>query len=147
MLSALAFLNKHEKTRDQLQFVLNEAIKPDVRNPAFIYWRLLSTEGDIANQVVKFDKAAVVHSGVKFDEGVLNELIRNMGSVSGVLHIVPSDFVHRTFYETQQDNDDDDIEERHWRPAKVPKDSDIINIFVDKVPQGSHLLLTLTQSA
>ena len=70
-----------------------------------------------------------------------------MGSVSGVLHIVPSDFVHRTFYETQQDNDDDDIEERHWRPAKVPKDSGIINIFVDKVPQGSHLLLTLTQSA
>ena len=52
VLSALAFLNKHEKTRDQLQFVLNEAIKPDVRNPAFIYWCLFSTEGDIARQLL-----------------------------------------------------------------------------------------------
>ena len=52
VLSALAFLNKHEKRRDQLQFVLNEAIKPDVRNPAFIYWRLLSTDGYIAKQLL-----------------------------------------------------------------------------------------------
>jgi hypothetical protein len=137
------YLHKQDETRDQLQFVLNEATKsnvtPDVRNRAFIYWRLLSTEGDIANQVVKFDKAAVAHSGVKFDDAVLSELIRNMGSVSGVLHIVPSDFVHRTFYETQQDNDDDEVEERNWKLVKVPKNSEIIDIYVDFEPSILHV--------
>ena len=134
-----------EDTHDQLQFILNETtrgnVTPDVRNRAYTYWRLLSTDENISQQVIKFDKAIVVHSGVKYDDKVLNELIRNMGSVAGVLHVVPGDFVQRTFYETSQDNDDDLLEERKWQQARIPKDSGIIDIFVDFEPSILHVKL------
>ncbi|KAK8894807.1 hypothetical protein M9Y10_023245 [Tritrichomonas musculus] len=95
------FVHKPDLTRDQLQFVLNEATKPgnipDVKNRALIYWRVLSADPElqIAHHMLTFDKQTVIHSGVHFDPNVLTELIRNMGSVSGVLHVVPSDFVRR----------------------------------------------------
>jgi len=56
ILSALVkvFCESPEATSDQLQFVLNEATKPgnvpDVRNRALIYWRVLSTDVNIARK-------------------------------------------------------------------------------------------------
>ncbi|KAH0793568.1 Adaptin N terminal region family protein [Histomonas meleagridis] len=101
------YLYKPEQTKDLLQCILNEATKndvnPDVRNRGFIYWRLLSSNGNIAKDVIIFDKIDVEDSGIKFDDNVLSELIRNMGTVSGVLHIVPSDFVNR-ICNTVEDN-------------------------------------------
>lgn len=107
------YVRNPEETRDQLQFVLNEATKetvlPDIRNRAMIYWRLLSLlDVDIAKNAVIFQKVTMVDPEEHFDASVLEELIRNMGTVSGVLHIVPSDFVKRVKY-LPEDEDDYDI--------------------------------------
>lgn len=129
------YLFKPDQTRDQLQFVLNEATKgtasPDVRNRAYVYWRLLSTSNDQAKLVVNFPKSAIEHSGVKFEDSILSELIRNMGSVAGVLHIVPSDFVHRSSNKADTDFLLDDSQRRNWRRLQLVSQNGNSNIPIE----------------
>jgi len=132
------YLSNPDDTRDQLQFVLNEATKestvPDVRNRALIYWRLLSADPAEAKSIVVFSKEAVSHSGISFDEAILNELIRNMGSVSGVLHIVPSDFVKRTRFVPDTTDSIDTLEvsviARNWEKLRL-NDTSFLEAFFD----------------
>ena len=124
-----------KKTQDQLQFVLNEATKgdvvPDVRNRAYIYWKLLSTDTATYQMVLKFNKQAVTHSGVQFDDAILSELIRNMGSVAGVLHIVPSDFVSKVRYEGPLDDEFESLTVRTWERLPINDDKGLFQLWVD----------------
>lgn len=129
------YLFKPKETKDQLQFVLTEAtrgnVSPDVRNRAFIYWRLLSMPDQTAQLVVRFAKTAVEHSGVQYDDAILTELLKNMGTVSGVLHIVPSDFVSKANNEKDGDFLGDEITERHWQRLELFGQGVPIEVFVD----------------
>lgn len=129
------YLFKPKETKDQLQFVLTEAtrgnVSPDVRNRAFIYWRLLSMPDQTAQLVVRFAKTAVEHSGVQYDDAILTELLKNMGTVSGVLHIVPSDFVSKANNEKDGDFLGDEIPERHWQRLELFGQGVPIEVFVD----------------
>lgn len=148
-----SYVHDSEKAQDQLQFVLNEATKgtvvPDVRSRAFIYWRLLSTDPATSKLAIKLDKKAVSHSGVQFDDAILGELIRNMGSVSGVLHIVPSDFV-RNVVQGTIDYDDDFLTVRQWNRVMLKDDPGHYEVWVDwemttmhvKIVNKSHDNLT-----
>lgn len=107
------YLEKPDTTKDQLQFILTEATKdgnfPDVKNRAYIYWRVLSQ--DKARDVLTFPKTTVINSRNRYDQSILDELIRNTGSVSGVLHIIPSDFVQKVQYVPEEE--DYDIRDLH----------------------------------
>lgn len=134
-------------TRDQLQFVLQEATKPgnvpDVKNRAFVYWRVLSLQDlSVAQDILRFDKNTVLHSGVNFDPSILAELIKNMGTVSGVLHIVPSDFVRRVRFVPEDDFEagKDDDETRLWHQARL-NDNSRIDLFIDY--DRGHIYLRL----
>jgi hypothetical protein len=124
------YLNKPDETRDQLQFILNEATKttmpPDIRNRALFYWRMLSQSADAAKQFVQFRKTDVEHSGLSFNDEVLHELIANMGQVAGVLHILPSQFVAQ---KQEVAADDEDVG-RLWKPVQVSA----ITIYTDWSP-------------
>ncbi|EAY04029.1 Adaptin N terminal region family protein [Trichomonas vaginalis G3] len=118
------YVERPEQTKDQLQFILTEATKdgnvPDVKNRALVYWRLLSSEASIAKDVVVFPKDTVSHSGVQFSDDILEELIKNMGTVSGVLHIVPADFVRRVRFVPEEDSDsEDDNSARNWHATRI----------------------------
>lgn len=139
------FIEKPDGPRDQIQCILNEATKPhtnpDVRNRAYIYWRLLSADGDISSTVIRFDKNTASDSSVKFTDAVLEELLCNTGTVSGVLHVVPSDFVRRKKFE--KDNLNEDFSgERKWTPLQLYKDDNIIDVFVDFEPNTLFLKIT-----
>jgi vesicle coat complex subunit len=90
-----------EKSRDQLQFLLQEISSketslPDIRARAMIYWRLLSSvDLEAAKSAVIFSKTMVTSDVTQVDPAVLDELILNMGAVAGVLQVIPSDFVRR----------------------------------------------------
>ena len=130
------YLYKQNEVNDMLQFVLNEATKdsnvPDLKNRALIYWRILSTDIQNAREIILFDKQTVSHSGINFEENILDELIHNMGSVSGVLHVVPSDFVSRTKF--APDYDDDlgvgGSNLRIWKQLRL-NDSSFIEVYSD----------------
>jgi vesicle coat complex subunit len=136
------FCDKPDATRDQLQFVLAEATKPggvpDVKNRALIYWRILSADVSMAKDIMSFSKQTVVHSGVNFDPSVLAELIRNMGTVSSVLHVVPSDFVRRVRFVPEDEDAGDEDSQRVWHPLQL-KDSTLADVFADYDRQRMHL--------
>ena len=145
------YLDKPEETKDQLQFILTEATKdgnvPDVKNRALVYWRLLSNEGKYAKQIINFSKETTLHSGVRFDDNILSELIRNMGSVSGVLHVVPSDFVRRVRFVPDEDSNDND-EERDWHQLRIwtngptgPQECTFLDLFSDYDRNNMYLRL------
>lgn len=123
------FINKPDKSTDQLQFILNEASKdniaPDIRNTALIYYRLLRQDVGLSKSIVIFSKESVEHSGIKFDETILQELLRNMGTLSGVLHEVPSIFIKKLRLA------DDELDDRQWEQLKLQDDVDFIDIFFD----------------
>ncbi|OHT04929.1 Adaptin N terminal region family protein [Tritrichomonas foetus] len=139
------FICKPDQTRDQLQFVLNEATKdsnvPDVKNRALLYWRLLSNDTSIAKSIIVFDKQTITDSGVHFDQSVLDELIKNMGTVSGVLHVVPSDFVRRVKYVPEDDSENlNEDELRNWVNARLT-DETYLSLSVDFDPNNMYLRL------
>ena len=130
------YIFKPDETRDQLQFILNEATKeknvPDVKNRALIYWRILSADTQVAKDVVIFGKQTVMDSGIQFDDNILEQLIHNMGTVSGVLHVIPSDFVSRVKF-VQDDSDDEITAESGlhvWKQLHLNDDS-FIDVFTD----------------
>jgi hypothetical protein len=148
------YIAKPNETSDQLQFVLNEGTKgvnvPDVKNRALIYWRILSAGAQFAKDVVVFGKQTVMHSGVQFGESVLDELLNNMGSVAGVLHTVPADFVTRSTFATEGADDDDGEAAgavRAWRQVSL-NDGSNVDLFVDYEPGRLHFrIVNKTPSA
>jgi len=146
------YIEKPDETRDQLQFILNEATKdrnvPDVRNRALIYWRILSADPHVAKDIVVFGKQTVMHSGLHFDANILDEMIRNMGTVSGVLHVIPADFVKRVRFFPEDSDDDMRVESglRVWRQLHVNDDS-ILDLFVDYDKGHMHLRIVNKSAA
>jgi len=108
-----------EETRDQLQFILNEATKstvlPDVKNRALIYWRLLSADQEFAKNAVTFTKTTEIHTALDYDSSALDVLIKNMGKVSGVLHLVPKDFVSLVKYVPEIEETEVEVAARDWK--------------------------------
>jgi hypothetical protein len=66
---------------------------------------------------------------VHFADAVLEELIKNMGKVAGVLHVVPADFVSRVSF-TREADDLAAAELRHWSPVALT-DSSVLDLFAD----------------
>ncbi|EAY04864.1 Adaptin N terminal region family protein [Trichomonas vaginalis G3] len=101
------YLNNPERSKDQLQFVLDacqkDNIMPDVRNRALIYWTILSNHPQEMKDIVNVEKTCTWDSS-HYSQEVLSTLISNIGSVSGVLHIVPSDFTTETVYIAMEDS-------------------------------------------
>jgi AP-1 complex subunit beta-1 len=126
------FLHNEEASKDQMQFILNESIKesclPDIRNRGLIYWRLLSADIDAAKKTVVFPKNAVSHSGEKFKPEILDELIRNMGNVAGILHVIPSDFLKRIRF--MPEDETNDMENEEVVSYEQVESDQLIGIFV-----------------
>jgi hypothetical protein len=138
-----AFCDKPDLVRDQLQFVLEHGTRagnaPDVHNRALMYWRVLSADANMARDLLAFSKSAVAHSGVVYDPAILQELMRNMGSVAGVLHVVPSDFVRRVrFVPDEEPVAHDDTIYRQWHPLRLA-DTSIVDLFADYEQGRMHL--------
>jgi hypothetical protein len=93
----------------------------------------------MARDLLAFSKSTVAHSGLSFDSAVLQELIRNMGNVSGVLHVVPGDFVRRArFVPEEEPVGGDDVSYRTWNPLRVA-DQGIADLFADYDTQRMYL--------
>ncbi|KAH0789165.1 Adaptin N terminal region family protein [Histomonas meleagridis] len=114
------YISKPNETSDQLQYVLNEATKenilPDVRNRAMIYWRLLTIGNEITKKIMNIPKEGIDNSPVQFSDDILIELLQNMGTTSGVLHIIPSSFNN---HQTKHKIDGISIETKNWKPLPI----------------------------
>lgn len=121
------FLKVKDASHATLVKVLNmcteESDNPDIRDRAFIYWRLLSIDPELCRQAVTGPKPLIVDDVGNDVEGeVLNKLIREIGTLASVYHEVPNSFAVRQRIVNGENDDEDmdeDEQERAERLAKV----------------------------
>ncbi|KAF8410374.1 hypothetical protein HHK36_002902 [Tetracentron sinense] len=94
------FLKKPtEGPQQMIQVVLNNATvetdNPDLRDRAYIYWRLLSTDPEAAKDVVLAEKPVISDDSNQLDPSLLDELLANIATLSSVYHKPPDAFVSR----------------------------------------------------
>ncbi|XP_009591222.1 beta-adaptin-like protein B [Nicotiana tabacum] len=94
------FLKKPtEGPQQMIQVVLNNATvetdNPDLRDRAYIYWRLLSTDPEAAKDVVLAEKPVISDDSNQLDPSLLDELLSNIATLSSVYHKPPEAFVTR----------------------------------------------------
>lgn len=63
---------------------------PDIRDRAYVYWRLLSSDPEVAKAVVLADKPPIDYDNATVSETLLDELIGQIASLASVYHISPS---------------------------------------------------------
>ncbi|PKI48555.1 hypothetical protein CRG98_031052 [Punica granatum] len=97
--------------QQMIQVVLNNATvetdNPDLRDRAYIYWRLLSTDPEAAKDVVLTEKPVITDDSNQLDPSLLDELLSNIATLSSVYHKPPEAFVTRVKTATQRSEDDE----------------------------------------
>ncbi|KAK3227743.1 hypothetical protein Dsin_007605 [Dipteronia sinensis] len=106
------FLKKPtEGPQQMIQVVLNNATvetdNPDLRDRAYIYWRLLSTDPEAAKDVVLAEKPVITDDSNQLDPSLLDELLANIATLSSVYHKPPEAFVTRVKTTAQRIEEDD----------------------------------------
>ena len=94
------FLKKpSERPQQLIQLVLTystqETDDPDLRDRAFIYWRLLSTDPEVAKNIVLAEKPVIEDRKNRLDPVLLGVLLEELGSLSSVFHKASASFVKR----------------------------------------------------
>ncbi|TFK29094.1 clathrin binding protein [Coprinopsis marcescibilis] len=91
------FLKKPDSSQAIVQRILNTATKdcdsPDVRDRAYIYWRLLSMDPAAAKSVVLSHRPPISIPATTVAPAMLEELISEIGSLASVYHKPPETFI------------------------------------------------------
>jgi AP-1 complex subunit beta-1 len=91
-----------------LRLATEESDNPDLRDRAFIYWRLLSSDPEAARQVVLAEKPVIEDDLSKIDDALLNELLEHVSSLASVYHKPARSFckkITRTYDAKDEDED------------------------------------------
>lgn len=93
------FLRKPDSSQGLVQRILNTATKdcdsPDVRDRAYIYWRLLSTDPGAAKNVVLAHRPPISLPRTTVSPALLEELLGEISSLASVYHKPSETFVGR----------------------------------------------------
>ena len=110
------FLKKPQDGPQQMiQLILSNATQetdnPDLRDRAFIYWRLLSTDPEAAKRVVLAERPIIMDDTNTLEGSLLDELLQNMSTLASVYHKPASTFVQTIRpavdgYDLEADEDD-----------------------------------------
>eukprot|EP00922_Rhytidocystis_sp_ex-Travisia-forbesii_P021284 GHVS01031196.1.p1 GENE.GHVS01031196.1~~GHVS01031196.1.p1 ORF type:complete len:911 (+),score=148.84 GHVS01031196.1:143-2875(+) len=91
------FLKSPANTQDMVTRVLKmsteESDNPDLRDRAYIYWRLLSSNPESTKHVVLTEKPTITDDANDIDPAVLDKLTENISMLSSVYHKLPEAFV------------------------------------------------------
>ncbi|TFK47116.1 Adaptor protein complex beta subunit [Heliocybe sulcata] len=93
------FLKKPDVSQGLVQQILNTATKdcdsPDVRDRAYIYWRLLSSDPAAAKGVVLAQRPPISLSRTTVSPALLDELLSEIGTLASVYHKPAETFIGR----------------------------------------------------
>ena len=81
---------------DVLGKATNNTDNPDLRDRAFIYWRLLSSDPEAARDVVLADKPVIADDTASLEPALLDELLGQLSTLASVYHKPADAFVSRT---------------------------------------------------
>ena len=85
------FVNKPDETEELVKHILQkgaeEAENPDIRDRAYLYWRLLEVDPDAAKEMIMAEKPGFVLKEEKLMEQTLvDDIINNLTNISAVYH-------------------------------------------------------------
>ncbi|KAJ4270251.1 hypothetical protein NW762_001927 [Fusarium torreyae] len=78
-----------------LKWATEETDNPDLRDRAYMYWRLLSTDMNAARQIVMGEKPAITAESERLDSATLEEMCLNVGTLATV-YLKPVQTVFRS---------------------------------------------------
>lgn len=140
------FLKKPtEGPQQMIQVVLNNATQetdnPDLRDRAYVYWRLLSTDPEAAKDVVLAEKPTLSDDSNSLEPSLLDELLASIATLASVYHKPADAFVSRTRPAVQPtDEDEAYLENQDAGPsessAPVPE---MLSAPVPSGPYGAQL--------
>lgn len=91
------YLKKPEESEDLIQSLLKKATEevdnPDLRDRAYIYWRMLSTSPEKTAEVVLSKRPTIDTEvgGVIYEENVIEELLAQISSICSIYHKTPEE--------------------------------------------------------
>ncbi|XDG09941.1 hypothetical protein ABKA04_009556 [Annulohypoxylon sp. FPYF3050] len=93
------FIQRPTKGQDLVPKVLKwateETDNPDLRDRAYMYWRLLSTDMNVAKQMVMGEKPPITAESEKLDPQTLEEMCLNVGTLA-TIYLKPVQTVFRS---------------------------------------------------
>eukprot|EP01100_Stratorugosa_tubuloviscum_P007102 TRINITY_DN2988_c0_g1_i1.p1 TRINITY_DN2988_c0_g1~~TRINITY_DN2988_c0_g1_i1.p1 ORF type:complete len:932 (-),score=453.78 TRINITY_DN2988_c0_g1_i1:233-3028(-) len=93
------FLKRPQNTQVTVQKTLKLATEncenPDLRDRAFIYWRLLSSNPEAAKSVVLSEKPLVNDDSTQLEVNLREELLDNLSTLASVFHKPPETFLSK----------------------------------------------------
>ncbi|EEY16965.1 AP-1 complex subunit beta-1 [Verticillium alfalfae VaMs.102] len=91
------FLKKPGSNQELVQKVLQSATtdndNPDIRDRAYVYWRLLSGDLDVAKSIVLSHKPAIATTMSSLPPALLEQLLSELSTLASVYHKPPESFV------------------------------------------------------
>ena len=73
----------------QEEVLFQETDNPDLRDRAYVYWRLLSTDPEAAKEVVLAEKPIIDDTSSHMEPALLDQLLAHLSSLSSVYHKPP----------------------------------------------------------
>ncbi|KAI9824200.1 MAG: hypothetical protein M1819_000912 [Sarea resinae] len=91
------FLKKPDQSQGLVQKVLQAATaendNPDIRDRAYVYWRLLSSDPQITKNIVLSDKPPITSTIQSLPPSLLDQLINELSTLASVYHKPPATFI------------------------------------------------------
>lgn len=80
-----------------LKWATEEVDNPDLRDRAFMYWRMLAINPGVAGEIVLAEKPAITTDSDRMDRGALDQLLLHTGSLGSIYHKNP-EVSRRSFF-------------------------------------------------
>jgi vesicle coat complex subunit len=91
------FLKKPEQSQGLVQKVLQAATaendNPDIRDRAYVYWRLLSSDPQVTKNVVLSEKPPITSTISSLPQPLLDTLLTELSTLASVYHKLPETFL------------------------------------------------------
>lgn len=71
---------------EALRLATEESDNPDLRDRAYVYWRMLSSDPEATKRIVTGDKPSLKYEPNTLDHSILDKLIDQLSFVSSILH-------------------------------------------------------------
>jgi vesicle coat complex subunit len=73
----------------------DESDNPDLRNRGYIYWRMLSSNPELARKVILCERPTISEDSSTLEPVILDKLTANIGTLSSVYYKAPDTFVKK----------------------------------------------------
>jgi len=130
------FLKKGSGAQDLVQRLLktatSECDNPDIRDRAYVYWRLLSASGQVAKSVVLTEKPPINANQQVLSQRLLDELVSDLGSLASVYHKPKDSFVGKGRFgadAVQRRAIEEQIQNAQENPIQAQSKSNIENLL------------------